>query len=91
MLVQKEIVIDGLPLSYHKVALAEVDIDSGVIRLTVRSWFNQAAGESGTPPHRVHALHSYVDSNEMAVVLQRALQDSVLSDALIVPPPVSSE
>ncbi len=91
MFLDKLIEIDGLPLSFHKVATAEIDIDLAVIRLTIRSWFNKAAYDTGTPPHRVHFLVSHALPEELGPVLQRALQAGPLEDALIVMPALQQE
>lgn len=87
MFLTKIIEIDGLPLSFHKVCTVEIDVDLAVIQLTVRSWFNKAAHDTGTPPHKVHYLISHADVGELAVVLQRALQAGPLADATIFMPP----
>lgn len=86
MFIEKEIIIDGLPLSYHKIALMEVDLALAVVNLTVRSWFNKAAADSGTPPHRVHSMTSVGNPDEIALVLQTALLQGPLSDGLIIMP-----
>lgn len=84
MNIQKEIEIDGLPLSYHRIALMEVDVLLGVVNLTIRSWFNKAAADSGTPPHRVHAMTSIGDNTQLAQVLQTALLASPLADGMLI-------
>ncbi len=86
MELRKEIMIDGMPLSFHRVVLCEIDIQLAIVRLTVRSWFSKEAADSGTPPHRVHTLHSEGDSTEIATVVQRVLLNSPLQDAELVLP-----
>ncbi len=81
----KTITINGLPLSYHRVALLEIDLDTASVRTTVRSWFSRETAEQGLPPHWVHQLYSVGDPMELGTVVQRALQNSDLADAVIVP------
>lgn len=38
---------NGVPVSYHKIKSANYDLDSGVVALTVASWANQEAYDSG--------------------------------------------
>ncbi|PIM52102.1 hypothetical protein CS062_16235 [Roseateles chitinivorans] len=83
----QEISLNGLPLTYHRIETMEVDLLRAVVSLRVQSWFSQAAADSGSPPHRAHAVVSIGDPQELGTVLLRALNGGPLQGAQILPPP----